>query len=107
MNRTLPPGWAGNDADHHATVGPLGLRVYRGRFYNPFSRRHHRTGPYLWTVTLGATTLATSASAGHPDGDEARHRVILAARIVAMEITQGCDWLDNPPAALTQPEADE
>lgn len=98
---TLPPGWTGNDAEHNATVGTLRLTVYRDSRRNPFTRRNERVGPYLWRVRLGTFTMSTSATTGHPDARDARAAAILAARLIAMEIAQGCDWLDRPPAPLT------
>ena len=102
MNRTLPPGWSGNDADHHTQAGPLAIRVYRrvvGACPSGLGGYDDsRTGPHLWVVTLSGVTLHGSATTGHTDAGEARHAAILAARVVAMEVVQGCDWLDRPPA---------
>lgn len=104
MTLTLPPGWTGNDAEHNATVGPLRLTVYRDLRRNPFTRKNERVGPYRWRVRLGFTDLALSATQGHPDAGNAREAAIGAARVIAMEIAQGCDWLDRASAPLTVAE---
>ena len=104
--KTLPTGWTGNDAEHNAIVGPLRFTVFRESRRNPFTRRNERVGPYRWRVRLGLTDLALSATHGHPDAGGAREAVILAARVIAMEIIQGCDWLDRPPSPIAVAEAD-
>lgn len=100
MSDTLPPGWRGNDADHHAVAGPVRLRVYRDRKYNPFAQQHQRTGGYRWVAALDSSRGGhASATAGEPTADAARKAAILAARVIAYEIAQGCDWLTAPPVA--------
>lgn len=106
MSKTLPPGWSGNDADQHAVVGSLRVRVYRrvvgksAHGLGPYDSS--RTGPHLWAVTLDGQQLHASATTGHADAAEARRAAILAARVVAFEIVQACDWLDRPPAPLVE-----
>ena len=52
MADTLPPGWTGNDSDHHTDIGPFRLHVYRPSAYNPFARRNLRADYYRWHISL-------------------------------------------------------
>ena len=101
MDDTLPPGWTGNDSDHHTKVGPITLTIRRERRYNPLTQKHHRVGPYLWSVGTGWAITAHSGTAGEPTAKEARAAAILAARVIAAEITQACDWLFTHPVGVS------
>ena len=111
QTNTLPPGWTGNDADHHVTAGPFKIHVSRASTYNPFIRRNERTGGYRWAVTCGAYTkpLAESASLGHPDAKEARKHGIDAVRVLILGANEMIDWLRMHPMTTeptpTQPAA--
>jgi hypothetical protein len=61
--KTLPAGWTGNRADHHAQVGPFLVEVYR------IGKRLDR---WRWRVKLGHVLVLNSDPAGHPTPDEAR-----------------------------------
>lgn len=103
-HNTLPPGWTGNDADHHVTAGPFKIHVGRAATYNPFSRRNERAGGYTWLVRCNGT-LATSASLGHPDAAEARKAAVLALRVLVGTAVEMLDWLDAHPVATPTPPA--
>lgn len=43
MADPLPPGWTGNDAEHHIDVGGIRVTVYRPTHYNALVRKHQRS----------------------------------------------------------------
>lgn len=99
---TLPPGWTGNNALHHADVGRLRLTVRRR------IDRHTRGGRhvYAWSLSLVKSWMVNEAPTElcPTNAADARKAAILAARVIAMEIAQGCDWLDRASAPLTVAE---
>ena len=103
---TLPPGWTGNDADHHVQVGPWRVEVYRDTAFNPFTRRTERAGGYRWRVCPAyGPPLASSSTIGKPSAAEARREAILAVRVLVGGVVEMLDWLDANPVATPTPPA--
>jgi hypothetical protein len=102
---TLPPGWTGNDADHHVTAGSFKIHVTRAATYNPFTRRNERTGGYTWRVCPAyGPPLASSSTIGKPTAAEARKEALTAVRVLVGGVVEMLDWLDaNPVAVPTEP----
>ena len=98
MSATLPPGWAGNDAVHHAQAGILTLTVFRPSSYNPFTRRNMRSARYCWRVSAAAQTVAESGTTGLVDACDARRQAVEAARHAAHEINVDVERLLSVPA---------
>lgn len=95
---TLPPGWTGNDAEHHVQVGLWRVEVYRGSEYNPFTRRTERVGGYRWRVIPRVgEALASSSTLGKHTAAEAREEALTAARVLVGGVTEMLDWLDAHP----------
>lgn len=98
---TLPPGWAGNNAEHHVQIGPWRVEVYRGSEYNPFTRRNERTGSYRWHVCPAyGPPLASSSTIGKPKAAEARGEALTAVHVLVGGIVEMLDWLDANPVAV-------
>lgn len=95
---TLPTGWTGNDADHHAQAGILKLSVFRPSKYNPFARRNLRSARYCWRVSAASQTVAESGTTGLVDARDARKQAIEAARQAAHEINVDVERLLSVPA---------
>lgn len=98
MSTTLPTGWTGNDADHHAQAGILKLSVFRPSSFNPFVRRNVRSERYCWRVSAASQTVAESDATGLVDARDARRRAIEAARQAAHEINVDVERLLSVPA---------
>lgn len=97
MSNTLPPGWVGNDAEHHRTIGVFRLAVRRGRLNGPFH------GPTYRASVLGATV---GDALGYRTAAAARRAAYLALRVLLLEATQDLDYAaanGDPAASISTP----
>lgn len=92
----LPPGWVGNAADHHIDAGTYTIKVCRASAYNPFRRKHERTGGYQWAIRMGSALVANGPSMGEPTPDAARLAAKQALRIHLLGAIEMLDWMDHP-----------
>ena len=74
MADTLPPGWLGNDAESHVTLGAFRLTTYRPRRYNALVRQHQR-GEWVH-MRIAFPTVDTET--GKTDSTEARRAALTA-----------------------------
>lgn len=74
MADTLPPGWLGNDAESHVTLGAFRLTTYRPRRYNALVRQHQLGEWVHMRVTFGPWDTET----GKTDSTEARRAALTA-----------------------------
>jgi hypothetical protein len=76
MNRTLPEGWTGNDADHHREVGAFRIQV----------RKHARSGRYFGEVRLGGALVCRADAYGYATATDAREAATNRALQVCAEV---------------------
>ena len=74
MADTLPPGWLGNDAESHITLGAFRLTTYRPRRYNALARQHQRGE---W-VHMRVTFVPLDTETGKTDSTESRRAALTA-----------------------------
>lgn len=91
MSDTLPAGWTGNLAHHHADRGPFTLTVSK------VSLPARRFG---WSLAVGRAIVGHSDHLGHPDAATARAAVL--ARLA--EIVGEVDEVPVPLAVVELPD---